>query len=218
MRISEKITAVLRDKNGNIKQQNVKEDLITTVGWDYLCDKVGNTSTTVTGESVGTGDGSTVTFSLANEATFDVVGKVDGVAKGLVSVNNRDGTMTFETAPASGTSITADYKYWSEGWKTDYIAIGSGTTPPNVSDTALESEITTGGGARAQVTYAHVAGTKVWSISNVFTFTASLSINEVGVFNASSGGTMLSRQLFPTTFNASSGDTLTVEVIYTLED
>lgn len=216
LKLLDKVTAILKNKDGKIKQQECLDDLVTTVGWNYMCDSMGKPPTTVTGESVGTGDGSTKTFSLDNKFIVNVVGKVNGTAQGLESTDSRAGTMTFKTAPANGTTIIADYKYFAQGWIFDYIAIGTGTAEAEESDTALGNEITTGGGARVQETYVHTADTKIWKIEHEFTFTASFSVSEAGLFNASSGGSMLCRRLFTTVFDAESGDKLEIRFEFTL--
>lgn len=73
-----------------------------------------------------------------------------------------------------------------------YVAIGSGTTAPNASQTTLVSE------------QYRKAGSWTWSAgSKTFTITSSWdkgavvgSIAESGVFNASSGGSMFDRVVF----------------------
>jgi len=97
----------------------------------------------------------------------------------------------------------------------DYIAIGTGTTSASASDTQLEHEITSGGGSRRGG--ADVTGTRVTtSVTNdtsqwvtTFTFTASFAVTESGIFNQSSGGTMLARQTF-SAINVTSGDSLQI--------
>jgi len=94
----------------------------------------------------------------------------------------------------------------------DYIALGTGTTTENATDTALEAEITSGGGERASATVSRTT-TDVTNDTatnvNTFTFTSSFAITESGVFNASSGGTMLSRKVF-SAMNVVSGDALEI--------
>ena len=95
------------------------------------------------------------------------------------------------------------------GW--DYSALGTDNTAPTASDTALGAEITTNGGERAAATGSRVTTTvtnDTMQLVNTFNFTGALSIREVGIFNAATGGTMLSRQLL--TFDASSGDSIQV--------
>ncbi len=93
-----------------------------------------------------------------------------------------------------------------------YIAIGTGTTAASASDTALVAEIITGGGARAAATASRVTTDVTNDTAQLvvtFNFTASFAVTESGVFNASSGGTMLARQVF-SAINVSSGDSLQV--------
>ena len=88
-----------------------------------------------------------------------------------------------------------------------YIAIGTGTTAPSATDTALVSEV-----ARTQAT----VGRTTTSVTNdtatldaTFTFTASYAITEAGIFDASTGGNMLSRVTFAA-INVASGDSLKI--------
>jgi hypothetical protein len=73
-----------------------------------------------------------------------------------------------------------------------YLAIGTGTTPATVSDTALETEV-----ARALATNSYEATAK-HKLVYEFTFDSneSYAITEVGVFDAVSGGHMLNRSVF----------------------
>lgn len=94
----------------------------------------------------------------------------------------------------------------------DYIALGIGTTAANVLDTALESEITTNGGERAQATATRET-TDVTNdtavLTKTFTFTGSFAVTETGVLNAASEGTLLARQVF-SAINVASGDSLQI--------
>lgn len=81
--------------------------------------------------------------------------------------------------------------------------------------TTLETEITTNGGARAAATTAYEADYKAkWS--KTFNFTGALAINEYGVFNAASAGTMLLRKKLATTKNVANGESLQITVTLTL--
>lgn len=81
------------------------------------------TMTTVTGEAVGTGDGSTATWDLANEKVdpATLIVKVDGsqeVEGWVFSKGTGSGSVDqiiFDVAPAGSTAITADYDYLSGG-------------------------------------------------------------------------------------------------------
>lgn len=91
-----------------------------------------------------------------------------------------------------------------------YCAIGTATNAPDASDTSLGGEI-----ARVQGGYTKVSNT-VWQ--NEATFgagTGTGAITESGLFNGSSGGTMLCRQTFAV-INKGENDTLVITWQYTL--
>lgn len=73
-----------------------------------------------------------------------------------------------------------------------YIGIGTGTTPADATDTALQTEA-----AREATTYDHDAGTNFMELVATFDAgTGTGDITEAGVFNAASSGTMLNRVVF----------------------
>ena len=95
----------------------------------------------------------------------------------------------------------------------DYLAVGTGTTAANATDTTLETEITDSGLARAQDASPTRETTAVTNDTAVldYTWTASgtKAVTEAGIFNAASSGTMLARQTFAA-INVVSGDTLKI--------
>ena len=88
-----------------------------------------------------------------------------------------------------------------------YIAIGSGTTAPTESDTALESEVDRKEATVSRETTNVTNDTAVWQVT--FDFTSSQNICEAGLFDASAGGNMFARQTF-TCKSMESGDSLTI--------
>jgi hypothetical protein len=78
----------------------------------------------------------------------------------------------------------------------NYMALTANSTAPAGGDTTLTGEITTasGGLIRAQATYAHTTGTNTTTLTKTFTANGSdvlpVTIAKIGVFNASSSGTM----------------------------
>lgn len=91
----------------------------------------------------------------------------------------------------------------------EYLALGTDNTAASIADTALGAEITTNGGERslatAALTTTDVANDTL-QLDHEWTFTGTLAINEMGVFNALSGPTLLSRIVFPAgTINVSTG-------------
>jgi hypothetical protein len=80
-----------------------------------------------------------------------------------------------------------------------YLALGTGTTPAAIGDTALESEVIDSGLERVSATTTR----QTTNVANdtlqlVYAWTASGSknVSEIGAFNASSAGIMLGRQVF----------------------
>lgn len=94
----------------------------------------------------------------------------------------------------------------------DYIAIGTGSTSPAITDTALATEITTNGGERDQGTTSRQT-TNVTSdtarCSLTYSFTGTFAVVESGLFNDASAGDMLCRDVF-SVINVESGDSLAI--------
>jgi hypothetical protein len=79
-----------------------------------------------------------------------------------------------------------------------YIALGTDSTAVAGTQTALEAEITDTGLERAEGTVSQETTTATddtFQITETFTATGSKTIEEVGIFNDASAGTMLSRAL-----------------------
>lgn len=94
----------------------------------------------------------------------------------------------------------------------DYIAVGTGTTAAAVGDTALQTEITDSGLARAQGTVS-LQTTDTTNdtarVTKTFTVTGTKAVTESGVLNAASSGTLLCRDTF-SAINVVNGDTLQI--------
>lgn len=93
------------------------------------------------------------------------------------------------------------------------IAIGTGTTAAAAGDTALQTEITTNGGARGAATVTNVTVTNTGDTEQwvkTFSFTGSFAVTEEGILdNNTSGGNLLSHQVF-SAVNVVSGDSLQI--------
>ena len=104
-----------------------------------------------------------------------------------------------------------------------YIALTANSTAPAAGDTTLAGEIVTasGGLIRALGTYAHTGGTSTYTVSKTFTTNANdtlpVTVAKVGLFTASSSGTMVfETALSPTATLSAVGDTLTITQTVTL--
>lgn len=92
-----------------------------------------------------------------------------------------------------------------------YTAVGTGSTEVAATQTTLATELT-----RVAATYAHTAGTKVFTLTSNFPAgTATGAIKEAGICNASSAGTFLDRVVFDV-INKAADDELTTNFQFTL--
>lgn len=93
------------------------------------------------------------------------------------------------------------------------IAVGTGATAASATDTALQTESTTGGMGRGAATASLVTTTvtnDTLQLVKTFTASASFAITEEGILNNNvSGGTLLAHQVF-SAVNLVSGDQLTI--------
>lgn len=94
----------------------------------------------------------------------------------------------------------------------EHIAIGTGTTAAAAGDTACQTEITTGGGARAAGTTSRVTTDTTNDTAQIqftFAFTASFAVTESCLLDSISAGTLGARQVFAA-INVANGDSLQV--------
>lgn len=96
----------------------------------------------------------------------------------------------------------------------NYVAVTANATTPAGTDVSLAGEIVAGSLVRVQATYAHTLGTSSYTLSNTFTSDQSITLNKIGIFNASSGGTMVFETLLDSPVVMISGDqVLIVETV-----
>jgi hypothetical protein len=134
---------------------------------------------------------------------------LDVKIKGITGDYTTEGLM-YNTITNAGLALTAKRLGGITADPITHIAIGTGTP----TATALGAEITTAGGARAGVTPASATTTvanDTIRITNTFTFTsgADFAITEEGLFNASTGGTLVASRSF-SAIGVVSGDSLQI--------
>jgi len=106
--------------------------------------------------------------------------------------------------------VTAGKGYVASRMKDDsatamsHMGIGSGSTAAAASDTALGSQL-----ARTSLTSTTVSGADVVYVDTFPAGTGTGAITEAGIFNASSGGTMLCRTVFDVV-NKGASDAMTI--------
>tara|TARA_R100001086_G_scaffold232044_2_gene153023 strand:- start:1042 stop:1479 length:438 start_codon:yes stop_codon:yes gene_type:complete len=87
-----------------------------------------------------------------------------------------------------------------------HMEVGTGTTNPAAGDTALESAVS---GSRTALTSSNVTGAAIAYLCTFAAGTGTGALTEAGIFNASSGGTMLCRTEFAV-INKGASDSMTV--------
>lgn len=125
-----------------------------------------------------------LTIARNGEVILEVPNLVVTSGKGLIAAN------------LQGTNVTP----------VTHMAIGTGTTEPAVSDTALVAEVHRNGLGTSGGT---VSGTVVTYTSTFSPGEGTGAITEAGLFTASSGGTMLCRTTF-LVLNKGVADTYTI--------
>ena len=92
-----------------------------------------------------------------------------------------------------------------------HMAIGSGTNDPAAGDTALQTEL-----GRVGLNSTTVTNNSVAYVASFPAGTGTGAVTEAGIFNASSGGTMLCRTEFAV-INKAAGDSMTITWTVTVE-
>jgi len=123
-----------------------------------------------------------LTIALNDEVVQEVDNLVVTAGKGYVASRMKD---------ASATAMS-------------HMAIGSGTTNPAASDTALETEL-----GRQGLTSTNVSGAVVTYVAAFGATVGTGAVTEAAILNASSGGTMLCRTEF-NVVNKGAADSMTI--------
>lgn len=107
------------------------------------------------------------------------------------------------------TASNATGNYAAANW----VALTADTTAPNAANTTLSGELTGGTMARAQAVYAHTNGTATYTLTRTFTSDRTVTVAKIGVFNASTSGTLVFETTLDSTASLKSGDTL--QIVFT---
>lgn len=117
--------------------------------------------------------------------------------------------MPASTAVVNGGRAIITNRIKGSGTEPLYVACGTGTTAVALTDTALGGEVET----RATGTSSRTTTTSTndtYQVVGTVTATASRTIGEVGLFDASTSGNLFVRGVLASTVSLASGDTITV--------
>lgn len=147
----------------------------------------------------------------AGRESFQMVGALESILyrkDGLIEVRRRNNLIVNGGRDFISDSIGASAgRPAVMGW----IAVGTGSTAAAATQTALVTET-----LRKAATYAHTAGTTTFTFTSSFAAgEATGALQEAGIFNAASAGTMLNRVTF-SVINKGADDTLTQTFTFTL--
>lgn len=119
----------------------------------------------------------------------------------------RDGKLLSDTGWIKNTIVNGSFAIFSaraggiSATQFTYLALGETATAPAATQSALTLEISTSGLARAAAAVTQVTTTQpndTLQLAYTWTASGSKTVEEVGVFNASSGGVMAARGLTTT--------------------
>lgn len=103
----------------------------------------------------------------------------------------------------------------SPGAAFTYMATGSASTAETTSQIGLGAENTTNGAQRAAATCTYEAtGISKWV--KTFSFTGPVTLREIGIYNASSGGTMFCRHVLSADKVYANGESVEITITDTL--
>jgi hypothetical protein len=128
--------------------------------------------------------------------------KLTGIAR--LACYDKDGNLKWDTGEMKNTITNAGLAQVAlllgdaTAVPFTYLAVGTSSTAESAAHTALQAEITDSGLARAAATVSRVTTTQTNDSLNLYhewTASGSKTIEEVGIFNDASAGTMLGRKL-----------------------
>jgi len=141
--------------------------------------------------------------------TAQDVAEVNGVQMALVEADDR--LLDFDDLVVdAGLDALCGQAFDGSGGRPapfSYVAVGTDGTTPSAGQSALGAE-----SMRAQAAYSKDPATGECSVDATFNIVSTLALQECGLFNAGSAGTMYCRDTYPTK-NVVSGDT--VKIYYT---
>lgn len=149
---------------------------------------------------------------MENKAKLGLTGRVRLIVKDKNNNVKSDSGWIYNTIANAGLAVVSGLVGNVDAQTAfTYLAVGSDSTAESAAHTALQTEITTNGLERAAATVTRETTTQTndtLQLYKVWTASGSVTVEEIGIFNDASAGTMLGRKL-TTTKSLASGETLT---------
>lgn len=225
------VHAMITHADGSITDLGVSHNLLTNTGRDLLAAALGSAgfgvSATIATASSATSLTATGTpFVASAYKGWTVIAEEStnapvwgNIGDNTTSVLTVDAWRNGDDSAGNTPGATANYSILPSG-RARYMGLTENAGAASASDTALTGEITTGGCARAAITYAHTGGTATLTLQKAFSVTASFpAIHKIGLFTASNttaAGIMIFESVLNADANVVNGDTLTVTDTVTL--
>lgn len=102
-------------------------------------------------------------------------------------------------------------------FRADWMAVSNNASAPSASDTTLTGELSSSGFDRDNSTYAHTPGASTLTLTSSWTATGTVAnIHKMGLFTASTSGTLVYTTAFSVDASVTADDTLEVTDTVTL--
>ena len=99
LKLRGEVALVLRDKNGNVKEERKIQNLIVNTGLNFICDRMKNDETAMSHMALGSGS----TAAAAGDTTLgSQLGSREALDSDTVSSNTITYTSSFEAGDATG--------------------------------------------------------------------------------------------------------------------
>lgn len=174
------------------------------------------TSLTDTGEAWTTDQFKGWTVIAEESTNTPVFGNIGANSATVLTI---DSWKNADDSAGTTPGTTANYSIYPT-CRARYMGLTENASAAAAGNTTLTGEITTGGCARALVTYAHTNDTATLTLQKAFSVTATFpAIHRMGLFSASNttaGGVMIFESVLNADANVLNGDTLTVTDTVTL--
>lgn len=143
-------------------------------------------------------EGIKITGRIAWELVRDGVIVQSGERENIITTVGKNVLASLLNSASAGTSLVT------------HMGFGTSTTAVAAGDTALGTELVGNGYARVAVTRSNPSGNVIQYVATLTGMTVSTTVQEAGLFNASTAGTLFAHQLTGAVALSTSSDSLQI--------